>query len=280
MNIVFAKKQYFTDPISLGGSMLVADWYEHEDKQNEDKPLKSLFAYGVRHPIPPSILTLFTKNLYEMEYIKKVSVSAEDFFATQFEAHSIVLTNEDCTNVWQILLKCRRATPQNVCKQILRALLESVLNQYNKRHEDCVMQSKNYGLGNEFKTKCLSTTRAYTTDKNGYILPNSAVTVEGLDGEYVPLKKVIRLTKSMPVYQLFVEEGKPWGHPELSKEVDAWLEAFKMNVTYMRKFDEKLGEIVEDNATEVVIEEANLLAAPHPEEPQIVDAVVIEIPAA
>lgn len=178
-----------------------------------------------------------------MEFIKKIEIEEGSVFSNAVAPNSIVLTNSLGTKAWNVLVKCKRPNNELVCKQLLRVLLAEILGDTEKCGEDCVIASKNKGLVGEFRKKCLSMTHAYITDRNGYIIPTSGLMYEDIAGEAVPLKTMFKILKSQPVYQLFVVDKLPWGHPELSKAVNEWVAANSLHMVYIEKFNERVGEI-------------------------------------
>lgn len=207
------------------------------------------------------------ENANELKYINRVQLPEDvDFREATYEPHTIVLVNHKRNGsavVWNLTTKCRRCNAEAMVRQILRAVVCSWQCYYEKRSEECVQISKNYGVGNEFVTKVLASNCAYVTDKNGHILETSCVVYESIDGGYLPFKKMFRLTKSMPVVQLMIGEGRDWADPEVAAHVGEWVRANFMHMKYVVKFNEKLAEISEE--PEEVVQTGEVVNAPEEE---------------
>ena len=132
---------------------------------------------------------------------------------------SIVVLNSNGT-LYNIIAKVRNTDKVAVIKSLMKAVLSAKVEELKKNSTDAAKESKKkvYNTVN----KALSCTVVAITDKNGVIIPESVLEVAQYGQR---LRDVVKLTKSMPVYQLVIERGLPFDNEEVARALTVYATA-------------------------------------------------------
>lgn len=131
---------------------------------------------------------------------------------------SVVLVNKSGTYAYNFNAKVRDFNdPKAVVKALLRTLVEVKRWELEQNTTEAAQHTKRWARS-PFASG-MSGTRVWVADKNGKVVSQSVFEAE----EGMTLRKLFVLTKSNPLYQLVVEQGKAWTTPEV-------VEALNQNV--------------------------------------------------
>jgi len=167
----------------------------------------------------------------------------------QLMPRSLVLVNVKSGTAYNVAAKCRNTDKVSVCKALAKAVLAATLEKAKQNNTEAAVESKKKVYDDV--PKALGGHRVYVTDKDGKLLEASGVYVaaDNVD-ELVPLKKLFRFTKSMPVYKLVVEQGKDWADEEVVTALKWWCTATIEQLDYVKRLDEAIGKAADSNEAE------------------------------
>ena len=163
--------------------------------------------------------------------------------AGQLYPRSLVLVNERGT-AYNIQAKVRNTDKFFVIKALGKALLASMREANTLNSTEAAQTSKKRVINPI--TPALSSFAILVTDKEGKMLQNSVLSVT--DGG--KLRSVIRITKSMPVYKLIVEQGAQFGDDAVTFALNAWVKATIEQLNYVANLDEALLTAANSNEKE------------------------------
>ena len=163
--------------------------------------------------------------------------------AGQLYPRSLVLVNERGT-AYNIQAKVRNTDKFSVIKALGKALLASMREANTLNSTEAAQISKKRVINPI--TPALSSFAILVTDKEGKMLQNSVLSVA--DGG--KLRSVIRITKSMPIYKLIVEQGAQFGDDAVTFALNAWVKATIEQLNYVANLDEALLAAANSNEKE------------------------------
>lgn len=187
-----------------------------------------------------------------MKNFVKVSselVNGRVIISEQLMPRSLVLVNAKSGTAYNVAAKCRNTDKVSVTKALAKAVLAATLEKAKQNSTEAAVESKKK-VYDEIP-RALGGHRVYVTDKDGKLLEASGVFVpsESVD-ELVPLRRLFRFTKAMPIYQLVVEQGKDWSDEEVITALKWWCTATVEQLDYVQRLDKAIGDAAESNEAE------------------------------
>lgn len=206
--------------------------------------------------IKSSIMENFVKTSFEF-------VDGNVVAGVELMPRSLVLMN-DKGAIYNIAAKVRNTDKFSVIRALVKAVLVS-LREVRKLNSTKASQESKKRVANKI-APALSSHAIMITDKNGNIIPSSILSVREDAKETGRLRDVIRITKSMPIYKLVVEQGLDWSDLKVVHALDAWTTAAIEQMNYVKNLDAALGEAAdsterEEKAMENAVEEILEIAA-------------------
>lgn len=167
----------------------------------------------------------------------------------QLMPRSLVLVNVKSGTAYNVAAKCRNTDKVSVTKALAKAVLAATLEKAKQNSTEAAVESKKKVY--DEVPRALGGHRVYVTDKDGKLLEASGVFVpaESVD-ELVPLRKLFRFTKAMPIYQLVVEQGKDWADEAVVTALKWWCTATVEQLDYVQRLDEAIGNAADSNEAE------------------------------
>lgn len=187
-----------------------------------------------------------------MKNFVKVSselVNGSVTISEQLMPRSLVLVNAKTGVAYNVAAKCRNTDKVSVTKALAKVVLAATLEKAKQNGTEAAIESKKKVY--DEMPKALGGHRVYVTDKDGKLLEASGVYVpaENVD-ELVPLRKLFKFTKAMPVYKLVVEQGKKWDDEEVVVALKWWCTATVEQLDYVKRLDEAIGKAADSNEAE------------------------------
>lgn len=153
---------------------------------------------------------------------------------------SLVLVNAKTKTVYNIVAKCRNTDKMDIAKCLAKAVLASKA-EVEKQNSTKAAQESNKKVQDTIR-RALYSHIVMLTDKDGAVMPNSAISVLDKDGcaGTLKLSDVFKFTKQMPIYQLVVERGLGWDDIHVVRALKWWCTAAIEQLDFVERLDEAL----------------------------------------
>lgn len=167
---------------------------------------------------------------------------------------SLVLINER-DKVYNLIAKTRSTDKFSVVKSFAKGVLTEIRELKLHNSQECVVESK-LAAKKRVETALMGCRTIMVTDKEGNLIPSSRL--DSMQGE--KFREVWSFNKKMPIYQLVVEQGRPWDDEEVVAALKWWVEAAILHLSYSDRLDVAL----ECAAYTTEVEQEAELAAANP----------------
>lgn len=162
-------------------------------------------------------------------------------------SRSIVVMNSKTLKAWNIEAKIRKTDNKTIMRAMYKIVLSAIRDRLDKNTTPEAIRSKR--KCEDAFSQIMNCDTIYVSDKLGNIVESSIFQVIN-ELQHLKIRQIFKITKSMPVYKLFVEERMDWENPAMVDALNDLVNTMLDQTSIVRAFDQSFGIAAESNRIE------------------------------
>lgn len=162
-------------------------------------------------------------------------------------SRSIVVMNSKTLKAWNIEAKIRKTDNKTIMRAMYKIVLSAIRDRLDKNTTPEAIRSKR--KCEDAFSQIMNCDTIYVSDKLGNIVESSVFQVIN-ELQHLKIRQIFKITKSMPVYKLFVEERMDWENPAMVDALNDLVNTMLDQTSIVRAFDQSFGIAAESNRIE------------------------------
>lgn len=157
---------------------------------------------------------------------------------------SVILYNYKTGYAYSLSTKCKNVDKFSIIRATVKGWLAAEREVYlENTKKDAVISKKK---AKNPVSEAFGAQIAFVTDKDKNVMPSGIMAQSLVKGEALPLRNVLTVKKSEPLYKLVVVEGRDWSDPVVGEQLRAWTSTSVSHLDLFDRIDLALEKAADD----------------------------------